>query len=80
MKTFQQAIVAASILLCSAMAEESSTLDGFAPSKNMSNDLTGRSLIGCILGYSVFGIMYIFTIINIFMDMNKNGKEFDALV
>ena len=36
--------------------------------------------IGAILGFGVFGLMYAYTVISIFLDIAKSGREYQAMV
>ena len=48
-----------------------------SPSLNEWND-TGK--IGAILGFAVFGIMYLYAIVMIFRDIRKNDKMYSELL
>ena len=36
--------------------------------------------VGAILGFAVFGLIYLYTIVMIFRDTIKRGAEYDALI
>jgi len=38
------------------------------------------SKIGAIAGFAVFGVAYILTVVYIFVDINKRGKMYDAMI
>ncbi len=44
------------------------------------NDWMDANKVGCILGFSVFGLMYIYTVVMIFIDTCKRGTEYEALI
>tara|TARA_B110000305_G_C18850698_1_gene364342 strand:+ start:168 stop:374 length:207 start_codon:yes stop_codon:yes gene_type:complete len=50
--------------------------------KNMSpeenNDWKSKNAVGAILGFTVFGIAYIFAVIKIFIDIDARDKMYDA--
>ena len=39
-----------------------------------------HSTIGALLGFGVFGVMYAYTVVSIFVDINKRGKEYQAMI
>lgn len=47
-------------------------------SPNAGDTWSGSATAGCILGFGIFGIMYLFTIISIFWDINKRKAMYDA--
>ena len=40
----------------------------------------GINKVGCILGFAVFGLMYLYTIVMILVDTVKKGAEYEALI
>ena len=49
----------------------------------MSADLNGWSdtgVVGAILGFGVFGLAYLFTVIAIFMSISQSGKDYDEMI
>lgn len=39
------------------------------------NDWSTHSVIGCILGFGIFGLAYVFTVFSIFVDIAKKKVE-----
>ena len=47
-------------------------------SPNAGSTWSGSATAGCILGFGIFGIMYLFTIASIFYDISKRKAMYDA--
>lgn len=37
-------------------------------------------MVGCIIGFTIFGLLYIYTVGYIFIDTATRGKEYDTLI
>ena len=67
-------------------AESASTFRGSTPFKSWetnspdNNPWSGGATAGAIIGFSLFGVSYIFVVIYIFMDINKSKKEYQEMV
>ena len=80
MKTTQILLVAAlflSVIDAQVFKGESPRASFEVQSSPDGNDWKGRSQVGVGLGFSVFGIAYLYTIIQIFIDINKRGKSYE---
>ena len=80
MKTAQ--ILLATALLLSAV--DAQAFKGKSPDasfQNMSpiegNDWKGSSKIGVGLGFSIFGLAYMYSVLQIFIDIDKRGKAYE---
>ena len=47
-------------------------------SPNAGSNWSGSAKAGAILGFGIFGIMYLFTIVSIFWDISKRKAMYDA--
>ena len=73
----------AAVMMATAQALDTRYTTPEASFKNMSMDRSewiGANTVGCILGFVVFGLMYLYTIVMILIDTCKRGAEYDALI
>ena len=49
-------------------------------SKNYGLEWSGSAKFGAIVGFGIFGIMYLFTIVSIIVDIFKRQKEYEGMV
>ena len=64
----------------SAQYQGSSPKESFYKMNDDVNEWTGSGQVGAILGFGIFGIMYLYAIVMIFMDIRKNDKHYTALL
>ena len=78
-------VMATALLLISSVSA-GSHLKFFSPKAsfyNQSVDLnawTTTDMVGCIIGFTIFGLLYIYTVGYIFYDTSSRGKEYDTLI
>ena len=80
----KNALIALALLAGNAYA--SNHFQGRTPKKsfyNMSvdqNAWTEADTVGCIIGYTIFGLLYVYTVGYIFYDTHVRGKDYDELL
>ena len=70
------------VMLSSAMAavktEYTTDVTSFNKMSEPNNDWIAANKVGAILGFAIFGLFYIYTVVMIFIDTCKRGTEYEA--
>ena len=75
--------IAAAVMMATAQAADlkfNTPESSFLTMSADRSDWIGANQVGCILGFAVFGLMYLYTIVMIMRDTCKRGAEYDALI
>ena len=60
--------------------ETGSPLESFMVISAQNNSWEERYPIGAIIGFALFGLAYVITVIKIFIDINKRKNEYDEII
>ena len=77
---FSLLLFATAMLLVNAQYKEETPKESFMNVSKDMNKFSDGGVITTIIGYIVFGVMFVFTVINIFIDIHKRGNFYQDLI
>ena len=80
MKLTNLLLATAMVLSVAAQYKEESTQESFFIQSPDINLWSTNGRVSACIGFIIFGVMFIFTIINIFIDIDKRGKMYASYI